>query len=63
MCSWTDENQLPDFAYFFGYESEDDLILEERQKIQALSDLRMLRRQHREKFIIRRQTISALRKE
>ena len=63
MYSWMDENQFPDFTYFFGYESDNDLILEERQKIQALSDLRMLKRQHREKFIIRRQTISALRKE
>ena len=37
--------------------------MEERQKIKAFSDLRMLRRQHREKFIIHRQTIWVLRKE
>ena len=63
MCCYMDENQLPDFAYFFGYASDNELILEERQKIKAFSDLRMLRRQHREKFIIHRQTIWVLRKE
>lgn len=40
-----------------------NLYLEERRKMQALSDLRLLRRQHREKFFIHRQTIWALRKE
>lgn len=36
MCCYTDENQLPDFAYFFGYASDNELILEERQKIKVL---------------------------
>ena len=56
-------NQQPDFAYFFGYAGDDELIRKERQKIQRFSDLKMLREQHREKFIIRRQTVWALRKE
>lgn len=63
MCCQMDDNQLPDIACFFGYASDDGLILKERQKIKEYSDLKILRKQHREKFIIRRQTIWALRKE
>lgn len=63
MCCRMDEDQLLDFTYFFGYASDNELILEERQKIQTLSDLKVLRRQHRENFIICSQTIWALRKE
>lgn len=63
MCCRVDENQLQDFTYFFGYAGNDEFILEERRKMQAFSELRMLRKQHREKFFIHRQTIWALRKE
>ena len=55
--------RLPDFENFFGYAGNDELIRKERQKIQEFSDLKMLRGQHREKFIICRQTIWVLRKE
>jgi len=40
-----------------------DFYLEEKKKIQMFSELQTLKKQHRENFIIRRQTISALRKE
>lgn len=63
MCCQMGENKLPGSTYFFGYVSDDEFILEERQKVQMLSDLQMLKRQHRENFIIRRQTVSALRRE
>lgn len=63
MCCQMNENKLPDVTCLFGYASDDELILEERKKLQELSDLKLLRRQHRENFIICRQTIWVLRKE
>ena len=63
MCCQMNENQLLDFTYFYSFASDNRFIFEEMQKVQMLSDLQILKRQHREKYIICRQTISALRKE
>lgn len=57
------ENQLSDFTCFFSYASDNELILEKRKNIQVLSNLKLLRRKHRENFNICGQTIWALRKE
>lgn len=57
------ENQLSDFTCFFSHASDNELILEKRKNIQVLSNLKLLRRKHRENFNICGQTIWALRKE
>lgn len=63
MYCQMNENQLSDFTCFFSYASDNELILEKRKNIQVLSNLKLLRRKHRENFNICRQTIWALRKE
>ena len=63
MRCQADESQMLDSANYFSYSDDSGFLLEEKKKIQMFSELQTLKKQHRENFIIRRQTISALRKE
>lgn len=63
MQCQTDESQMSDSAYFFTHSDDSGFLLEEKKKIHMFSELQTLKKQHRENFIIRGQTISALRKE